>query len=123
MQHYKLESIQILRGVAAIFVVISHLCTQMRDNHPAPCLIGCCANLGGIGVDIFFVISGFIMVVMTIGRPDGVGASLNFLRKRVLRIYPVYWIWTTVLLLFWGFKLADQTPSLTPSYVIPSYFL
>ncbi|HWC20613.1 MAG TPA: acyltransferase family protein, partial [Terriglobales bacterium] len=74
MQHYKFESIQILRGVAAIFVVISHLCTQMRDNHPAPCLLACCANLGGIGVDIFFVISGFIMVVTTTGRPDGLGA-------------------------------------------------
>jgi peptidoglycan/LPS O-acetylase OafA/YrhL len=123
MQHYKLESIQILRGVAAIFVVISHLCTQMRDNHPAPCLLACCANLGGIGVDIFFVISGFIMVVTTAGRPDGLGASLNFLRKRVLRIYPVYWVWTTVLLLLWGFKLADQAPSLAPSYVVRSYFL
>jgi peptidoglycan/LPS O-acetylase OafA/YrhL len=63
------------------------------------------------------------MVVTTTGRPDGLGASLNFLRKRVLRIYPVYWVWTTVLLLLWGFKLADQAPSLTPSYVISSYFL
>ena len=123
MQRHKLESIQILRGVAAIFVVISHLCTQMRDNQPAPCFLACCANLGGIGVDIFFVISGFIMVVTATGRPDGLGASLNFLRKRVLRIYPVYWVWTSVLLLLWGFKLADQAPSLTPSYVIPSYLL
>lgn len=53
---------------------------------------------------MFFVISGFIMVVTTTGRPDGLGASLNFLRKRVLRIYPVYWVWTTVLLPLWGFQ-------------------
>jgi exopolysaccharide production protein ExoZ len=123
MQHYKLQSIQILRGVAAIFVVISHLCTQMRDNHPMTCFLGPFANLGGIGVDIFFVISGFIMVVTTFGRADGLGASLNFLRKRALRIYPVYWIWTTLLLLLWGLKLADQPPSLTPSCVIASYLL
>jgi exopolysaccharide production protein ExoZ len=123
MQHHKLQSIQILRGVAAIFVVISHLCTQMRDSHPMACFLGVFANLGGIGVDIFFVISGFIMVVTTFGRADGPGASFNFLRKRALRIYPVYWVWTTLLLLLWGLKLADQAPSLTPSYVIASYLL
>jgi exopolysaccharide production protein ExoZ len=63
------------------------------------------------------------MVVTTFGRADGLGASLNFLCKRALRIYPVYWIWTTLLLLLWGLKLADQAPSLTPSCVIASYLL
>jgi exopolysaccharide production protein ExoZ len=123
MQHQKLQSIQILRGVAAIFVVISHLCTHMRDNHPMTCFLAGLANLGGIGVDIFFVISGFIMVVTTAARADGLGASFNFLRKRALRIYPAYWAWTTLLLMLWMLKLADQAPNLTPSYVLSSYSL
>jgi peptidoglycan/LPS O-acetylase OafA/YrhL len=125
MSRQKLQSIQILRGIAAILVVLSHFCTVMRQYHPMQSFISGAGlvALGGMGVDIFFVISGFIMVVTTNGRSDGPGAALNFLRKRALRIYPLYWIWTTVLLLLSVLKLANQSHNLSVSYIASSYAL
>jgi exopolysaccharide production protein ExoZ len=49
------------------------------------------------GVDIFFVISGFIMWVTTAPRPQK--TSVSFLRDRVARIVPLYWAVTSVVVL------------------------
>ncbi len=48
------------------------------------------------GVDIFFVISGFVMWVSTYGRKM---PPLEFYRRRILRIVPLYWLITAVVLL------------------------
>lgn len=48
-------------------------------------------NFGACGVDIFFVISGFIMTVTSAGKAFRLG---DFLIKRVLRIVPIYWLFT-----------------------------
>jgi len=53
---------------------------------------------GDFGVDLFFVISGFIMVFTCwnkFGQPKEV---LNFARKRLIRIVPLYWIMTTLMI-------------------------
>ena len=49
---------------------------------------------GQAGVDLFFVISGFIMVYVSrdvFGKP---GAAIDFLHRRIIRIVPLYWIAT-----------------------------
>ncbi len=69
----QLRSIQVLRGIAASMVVLFHLTEGAFVT-------------GAGGVDIFFVISGFIMG--TVGTRD---RPLNFLRKRIVRIIPLYW--------------------------------
>src|SRR6476620_2791854 len=78
-------SIQMLRGIAAMMVVFVHLDVQLRR-----------LNLGSVdsawmasGVDIFFVISGFIMWVTTVRRPQITAAE--FMRNRIVRIVPLYW--------------------------------
>jgi exopolysaccharide production protein ExoZ len=68
----KLRSIQVLRGAAAFGVVLCH------SMH---------LWIGAAGVDVFFVISGFIMGRLMVGR-----SSTDFLRDRFFRIYPIYWI-------------------------------
>lgn len=83
--------IQALRGLAAIAVVIHHSQQAIQDYGLASIF-----DLGGgaSGVDIFFAISGFIMVYTTVkfwGKP---GAWSNFLVKRLIRIVPLYWIFT-----------------------------
>lgn len=50
---------------------------------------------GGFGVDIFFVISGLIMALVI---SNGEGDKYVFLKKRVIRIVPNYWLYTTVFL-------------------------
>lgn len=78
--------IQYLRGVAALAVVWHHARGQLPGLEALfPW------DFGTSGVDLFFVISGFIMVVTTIGsgmRPQ------QFLWRRIIRVVPLYWLLT-----------------------------
>lgn len=73
------KSIQYLRGVAAVAVVIKHAA------HPG----GRIDDLLAGGVDLFFIISGFVMVVSTQGSRMRSG---EFLLKRAARIFPIWWL-------------------------------
>lgn len=94
----KLESIQLLRAIAASMVVIGHLIGAAV--HKAD-VLGPFARphfAGGAGVDIFFLISGFIMVY-TSGRMFGSGCGArDFLIRRLVRIVPLYWLVTLLVL-------------------------
>ena len=74
-----LLSIQYLRGLAALAVAAMH--TGWTRT-----------GLGAAGVDVFFVISGFIMVFVS--RREVTPAA--FLRARILRVVPLYWLVTAV---------------------------
>ncbi|HQH26059.1 MAG TPA: acyltransferase, partial [Oligoflexia bacterium] len=50
------------------------------------------------GVDLFFALSGFIMVHTTRNSPPSWRSLLHFLERRAARIYPLYWIYTSVIL-------------------------
>lgn len=76
-------SIQYLRALAALGVVIFH---ASPAGHPF--------MVGNAGVDVFFVISGFIMWTITQERPASPAA---FLRDRLIRIAPLYWLLTALL--------------------------
>jgi exopolysaccharide production protein ExoZ len=79
---------QILRGIAASMVVAFHigwmLSVQMGTN--AKELI----SAGATGVDIFFVLSGFIMLHTTRFQ----FSPQEFLARRVIRVAPIYWLVT-----------------------------
>jgi len=76
-------TIQVLRALAAVFVILRHV----DRNHLA---------FGAMGVDIFFVISGFVMILST-GRLRGQPhAARTFLRRRIVRIVPMYWLFTSI---------------------------
>jgi exopolysaccharide production protein ExoZ len=49
------------------------------------------------GVDVFFVISGFVMTYLTQGQFGAVGAPRAFLIRRIVRIVPPYWLFTTLM--------------------------
>ena len=91
-----LRGLQILRGVAAILVVIYHTFFWEHKSLSmsfSPSVL----RLSEYGVDIFFAISGFIMVYISprqLTLPAGVG---QFLLNRVARIYPPYLAVTAVL--------------------------
>ena len=92
----KLQSIQALRGVAALLVAFSHLhileLKSIAANGLAePGLIGGLFMNGIAGVDLFFVISGFIMVFVTRNTVPGPAPAADFLFARVTRIYPIWW--------------------------------
>jgi exopolysaccharide production protein ExoZ len=79
----EVRSIQYLRGLAAFGVLLFHAAERA----------GGAFGVGAAGVDVFFVISGFIMWVVTCRRTPTPG---DFLVRRVQRIVPLYWIVTLV---------------------------
>jgi exopolysaccharide production protein ExoZ len=95
-----LASIQCLRGVAALLVVFFHAQTAASLRLAGTSLLHgfqSPAQVGSIGVDIFFVISGFIMVHVSRDRFGRRGATTEFLARRVIRIVPLYWLATILM--------------------------
>jgi peptidoglycan/LPS O-acetylase OafA/YrhL len=87
--------IQSLRAVAALMVVLLH-CTEMWALRVQTGSSDAIWQHGAAGVDIFFVISGFIMTVSSrhlVGEPLG---WLQFIKNRIVRIVPLYWLLTTL---------------------------
>ncbi len=99
----RLLNIQALRGVAALLVVLSHLLV-METKYASAHILGFWANIGLTGVDLFFVISGFIMVYISNRIGTGPKAVADFLFARFGRIYPLYWFVSLALLLVWVWK-------------------
>lgn len=85
-----LVNLEALRGIAALMIVLIH-CEKIIAFTGIPFTV---RDPLFAGIDIFFVISGFIMVYITGQRPTGAYA---FFLARVARIVPVYWLFTAVL--------------------------
>jgi len=115
-----LLTVQALRAVAAASVVLHHdLAVLVRKAGYPPTF----SVVGAAGVDLFFVISGFVMVYTHFDAFTAPGAATSFARRRVVRIAPLYWIVTTVTVV-----LLIAVPSLFSSVkldwtnVVCSYF-
>ena len=88
----QLKSIQVLRALAAFAVMLAHLQSIEASQSGAPGLLSPLLLAGFGGVDLFFVISGFIMVWVAADWAPGRQSALKFLFARVTRIYPLWWL-------------------------------
>ncbi|NAW51331.1 acyltransferase family protein [Elizabethkingia argentiflava] len=91
----KIKSLQIIRCIAAILVAICHI---WNDGWLADCFVEFGAKFG---VDLFFVLSGFMMcltVKFTVG--NCYQNAVYFLKKRIIRIFPIYILFAIPLLIF-----------------------
>jgi exopolysaccharide production protein ExoZ len=123
-----IKSIQGLRAVAALLVVSVHVgnpdgfeSRYLLNAHPFSAGM---ANIGYIGVDLFFIISGFIMVVTSIGSNGSTLAAGEFLRRRFIRLYPPLWIINTIVLVVFLIKptLVNSHSAAKPD-ILASYLL
>ncbi len=96
----RLANIQSLRGIAAMLVVFSHLLI-IESKYSPDQILGSWISFGMVGVDLFFVISGFIMVHVATNMQRGGTSSFEFLFARITRIYPLYWLVSAALLIVW----------------------
>jgi peptidoglycan/LPS O-acetylase OafA/YrhL len=75
-------------------MVVVHHATIMADERLG--VVGHRWLSGAAGVDIFFVISGFVMALSSRSLAHKVSPGFEFLKRRVERIFPLYWIFTTL---------------------------
>jgi peptidoglycan/LPS O-acetylase OafA/YrhL len=106
----QLYSIQILRGLAALAVLVAHT-IEYPLPEPTDLLL-----LGIFGVQLFFVISGFIITYINF---DGLFRPGDFFIRRLFRIVPLYWLCTITV-----FVCALVLPSLFKTTVADTgYFI
>src|ERR1041384_6244035 len=98
-----IEVLQVFRGIAATAVVFHHAADEV-GKIPAVAAgarafhIGHWINtdVGAVGVDLFFVISGFIMSYTA--RRGGLREARDFMVRRLVRIYPLYWACSLIMI-------------------------
>lgn len=94
-----LQSLQALRGVGAVAVVVYHALSMYPFIN---------FRAGAAGVDLFFVISGIVMCLSL--KPDT--SALDFMKRRVIRVVPMYWIATTLAAAYFYVRYPDIPPSI-----------
>lgn len=96
----KLASIEGARALAAIVVVLMHAANFMRVEHFSGHIgLGRIFDFGYVGVDFFFVLSGFIITYVHFSELGAPARLPRYLWRRFSRIFPIYW---AVLLLYVG---------------------
>ena len=103
----QLQSLQILRAVAAASVIYYHI-----DRTP---------QFGSFGVDLFFVLSGFVIAMIATADVS----PLVFASNRITRVVPLYWILTTFTLIvaFAAPTLMRDTTANLPDYLRSLFFI
>jgi exopolysaccharide production protein ExoZ len=96
----KLRTVQMLRAIAALAVLVCHLHSIESTKAVGTPLISELWINGAAGVDLFFVISGFIMVWVAGEGPLGPKAASQFLFARIARIYPLWWLFAGAMALY-----------------------
>ena len=102
MERDRIPELDLLRFIAAVSVVLFH-----ATNWPAdPNLLTRVATYGSLGVPLFFMISGFVILMTAQNR-----SGIEFINSRIARLYPSFWV--AVLLSALALALlADDPPSL-----------
>ncbi|GJJ01064.1 acyltransferase [Duganella rhizosphaerae] len=84
-----LDWVQLLRGIAALLVVLTHARYALLNTPDMP-LADRLFVPGAMGVDLFFIISGFIMHYSTTNFDGSAGYVARFAIKRFARVWPMY---------------------------------
>jgi peptidoglycan/LPS O-acetylase OafA/YrhL len=108
----RLESLQIIRALAAILVIFDHAVMDMSTHTghiSALQFVG--FQCGRFGVLVFFVVSGFIMVRSSYNAEGPKTTVVRFAINRIRRIVPLYWACTLVAILFFTVRVG-KLPSL-----------
>lgn len=121
----KIENIQALRGIAVLLVIFYHAMLHEKKYGIYESLLPDFMQLGAAGVDLFFVISGFVITTVTQGQFRKNGAVKIFIWNRITRIYPLFWFyWILFVLAFYFFSQNMATTSLgDPLAIIRSFML
>lgn len=121
----KINSIQGLRAIAAGLVVLLHVLGMAEKFSAEQSVLNQFfhfRHFGSSGVDIFFVISGFIMTVVSQQKYGQPSASMHFFKRRLIRIVPLYWFYSSIMLLLICLPFTLQQSVFDLTFTIRSYF-
>ncbi|HEX8533324.1 MAG TPA: acyltransferase [Allosphingosinicella sp.] len=117
VQRQVISNVQVLRFFAAFSVLLRHSAYLLIPTTSVFWLFPWSA-----GVDIFFVISGFIMARLTHGQFGKPGVAGTFLLRRAVRIVPPYWFFTTLMIAAALLASAEvRNATLQPAQILTSY--
>ena len=88
----RIDNLQLLRLIAASAILFSHAADRFLGDDSPVWRVPWVA-----GVDLFFVVSGFVMGLLAGGRWGERGEARRFLLRRAIRIVPAYWFFTLLL--------------------------
>jgi exopolysaccharide production protein ExoZ len=94
----KIENIQGLRGAAILLVVFAHIMAIEQKYTHGDGILPDFFAFGVSGVDLFIVMSGFVAVTVTRGHFQQPFAAAQFFYNRISRIYPLYWLYSFLVL-------------------------
>ena len=107
----RFETIQALRAVAALLVVFAHFYGAETEYAGPVTIMAGMPDFVLVAIDLFFLFSGFVLVHAALADPPGARQGVAFLCRRVLRVYPLYWlVMAAFLLLFAGNWLVFGEP-------------
>lgn len=108
------KGVQALRGLAALSVMLFHF--RWNINAVQPNMGDKLLGWGAVGVDLFFLISGFVITLSILRIEKSLAGTVSFLKKRALRILPAYYFWLLITFLLCGamsiFHYVEKTENL-----------
>lgn len=121
MNNQEFKGVQALRGIAALSVMLFHF--RWNINAVNPGLGDALFGWGGSGVDLFFLISGFVITLSASRVPAGFKGACYFIKKRALRILPAYYIILIVTFFLSGAMSTFHYPDRVDNLISALFFM
>lgn len=112
-----------VRGLAVLLVLMLHIIpyNPVVVDLPFSKFVHAFSHMGWAGVDIFFVLSGFLITSILLQTKTGVGYFKNFYARRALRTFPLYYLTITTVFLVVFIFFPDQRREVV--FNLPWYYL
>ncbi len=117
------HSVQALRAIAALLVVVFHLQIVEQKYSATTPLIPTLMRYADSGVDLFFVLSGFVMTTIAAGSYGSPHNAGRFLLRRCWRVLPLYWLYTSVVVALMLLAPGMANSSYQDQSIVASYLL
>ena len=114
-----------IRGLAILLVILCHYGAHQITSTPGTPfnLLHIALTFGWVGVDLFFVLSGFLIGGILMDNRSSPRFFGTFYMRRVCRIFPIYYLWLIATLILLGAGLPQHLTSLfQPDVPFWSYF-